>query len=1106
MEQNRKLTHILDQQIPDYVSDYYPLYVIFMTKYFEYLDNSSSGVQHSIQNIQLNRDIDTTADNLAIQFLNTYVPNLPSASAVDRSILVKYFKECFKNKGNEKSFRFFFKAFFNDDIQINYPREVMFKTSDGLWYVERSLRVRSTTGNPEDLKHSWVTGLTSTAHAVVNDVIKVVGQDGISVYDLVFQTGAVRGTFTSGESIRGIVYNFAESTTSLVTVSSMSTITTQNGIYRNSNSQLSYNQVLQDSTYYQDFSYVIKSSLDRELWADHILKQLHPTGTAMFNEFSARTNPNNINVNFGTSVVIDTTVSFPTSLDFLVAPTFTFDRTADLQTGTSETLIATTTGFATITYSSIGSINFNSLYDYPGEHITFALQTLADTFTGNNLRERTRFEGPSWDKFGETIDLTEQLIAWPYDTNSGLTVTRYINSNSVTSGQTVLVDITSGLLTYKIPEANITDTSVGSMIMLITYGKNSRGNLAGEEDNIINITVSSTSTFVPYFDNETQRNYKDIALNNSLGLSKSIYFHSSNSIQFTVPTPGYVTASSSTGTLVGTGTTFVSTFRVGDRICLDNYDTIYTIFELYSNTSMLVVPSPVSSYTSSIVYHARASGAPVSSTVYVPGSQGIFRFKPYNGQRGSSHDRFAMRIELDQEKQYTTSMSETFNSYNITSTGLVASWSAVPVSVSTNSFISGTSAPATAFTFNSNAFIFNSAGLSTLTPFVLTTSFVECGQLDLSVDFLVGDVSNGGNVPGNGQNLALQFSNNGGISYFTAADIWLGGSSNVWTYGTTSLTGQIITSEFNNTVYGIGTNFATNFAIGDRLYFQNSSNTTAYTITSIINNNEISVTPPTTQALRSSVAIVGRTWGPDNTFGSSISRLLGVGTAFTGLNRDSLISIGSSTTTAYTVINIVNDTEIDISPQLTFSYISSVLTLSGTVDTTSASTSIVGTLTTFTSQLTTGSVIKLNAATADNTSYTIVNINSNTSITVNTPILYTSSGLTAVRVTSTGVSVSSYLQISGVPFFRVLPAADQFQTTSLTVYGPGPETSITVRILRSTTGSSTENTYAINNIRFDAFRYQDSTGVVNICVSVSSGTDLYLADDDYLDITTIGTI
>jgi hypothetical protein len=61
-------------------------------------------------------------------------------------------------------------------------------------------------------------------------------------------------------------------------------------------------------------------------------------------------------------------------------------------------------------------------------------------------------------------------------------------------------------------------------------------------------------------------------------------------------------------------------------------------------------------------------------------------------------------------------------------------------------------------------------------------------------------------------------------------------------------------------------------------------------------------------------------------------------------------------------------------------------------------------------------------------------------------------------------------------------------------------------VIRSTTVSSTENTYAINNLRATAFRYQDTTGVVNLHVSVSSGADLYVSDDDYIDITTIGTI
>jgi hypothetical protein len=1103
MEINRKLTHILGQQIPEYISDYYPLYVIFMTKYFEYLDNSSSGVQHSIQNIQLNRDIDTTASSLAVQFLNTYVPNLPNESATDPTILVKYFKECFRNKGNEKSFKFFFKAFFNDDITVAYPREQMFKTSAGNWYVEKSLRVKSSSGDPEQLKHVWVTGLTSRAGAVINDVVQVVGQNGSTVYDLILEPSiSYRGTFTSGEAIRGIVYDFNNNTTSVVTVSSMSTLLTRDGVYKDIVGQLDQNQVLQDSLYYQDFSYLLKTSQDRETWADHILKQLHPTGTILFNEFSARTNPANNLDSFGTSIVIDTTVSFPTQTEFLLAPSFSFDRTADLQTGTSTTQLATTTGFTTVSYTSIGNIAYSATFDYPGEHVTFALQTLQDIYTGTNRREVTRFEGPSWDKFGRGIDLDEQLIAWPYDTNSGLTTTRYLITSSITATNTVLLNMTSGVLRYKIPEASINNTSVGSMIMLITYAKNSRGNNDGEENNVINIRLSSNATFVPYFDDETQRNYKDIAVKNSLAFDDLIYYHSSNSIQFTIQTPGSVVASTSTGLLTGTATTFNTTFKEGDRICLTNFDTSYTITNIYNNTSMLIAPRPASNYASSIVYKAQISGTPVSSAAYVAGNEAILRFKPYNGQRGASYDRFALRIEIDQEQQYTTSTAESFNTANITSTGLVASWSSTTTSVSATSFTSNTS---TAFVFDTGAFIFNGGG-SILNPFVTTTSFTECGQLDLSLDYLVGNVSNGGNTPGAGQNLALQFSTNGGLSWFTASDIWQGGSSNIWTYGSTSLTGQIFTSVSSNTVYGIGANFTTNLNLGDRLYFLNSVNTTAYTITAITNNNEITVSPATTQALRSSTAIVGRVWGPDNTFGSSVSRLLGVGTNFTTLNRDNIISIGTTTGTAYTIVNVVSDTEIDITPQIFIGYITFISTLTGTIDITSTTTSLVGSGTAFTTELTTGAVIKFNGANPSNTSYTVVNINSDTSITVDKAVIYTSSALSAYRVTSAGVSVSSYLQTAGVPFFKVLRAADQFQTTSLTVYGPGPETSVSVRVIRSTTVSSTENTYAINNLRATAFRYQDTTGVVNLHVSVSSGADLYVSDDDYIDITTIGTI
>ena len=57
----KNLTQLLPGQIPEYVQSYYPLFVIFVTQYYKYLQSSSSGAQYSIQNIQLNSDIDTTA-------------------------------------------------------------------------------------------------------------------------------------------------------------------------------------------------------------------------------------------------------------------------------------------------------------------------------------------------------------------------------------------------------------------------------------------------------------------------------------------------------------------------------------------------------------------------------------------------------------------------------------------------------------------------------------------------------------------------------------------------------------------------------------------------------------------------------------------------------------------------------------------------------------------------------------------------------------------------------------------------------------------------------------------------------------------------------------
>lgn len=55
-----------------------------------------------------------------------------------------------------------------------------------------------------------------------------------------------------------------------------------NGYYRNTKGQLSSDMHIQDSLYYQDYSYVIRTKQDIDSYGDIVKQALHPTGFAMF--------------------------------------------------------------------------------------------------------------------------------------------------------------------------------------------------------------------------------------------------------------------------------------------------------------------------------------------------------------------------------------------------------------------------------------------------------------------------------------------------------------------------------------------------------------------------------------------------------------------------------------------------------------------------------------------------------------------------------------------------------------------------------------------------------------------------------------------------------
>lgn len=379
MSLDKKITDFLDDQIPDYVQEYYPIFVIFVTKYYEWLEQGGNP-QEIIQNIKLNADIDTTATSLATKFVNTYAPNLPQTSALDRAVLVKHFRDFYRSKGSVKSFEFFFRAFFNDTITVKLPGDSLFRTSHGDWYIEKTLRVQAVTGNPKNLEHTTVQGTSSFATAIIEHAVENYG-----LWDLTVQNRSLSGTFNSSETIVGTYWTHTATTSisSQIVVQNTATVNVAPGRQRGTDSQLSADQFIQDSVYWQRFSYVIRTRITLDRWQDAILEQLHPSGRSLFGEIvldsDTSVSVTAVATTFAQSNAINTEVKFSSSDDFIIQTGYTFDRLANYRTGTSET-------------TSIGGVSYAADYTYGGENITFALQNAADnirsyaeTFTYTSL-------------------------------------------------------------------------------------------------------------------------------------------------------------------------------------------------------------------------------------------------------------------------------------------------------------------------------------------------------------------------------------------------------------------------------------------------------------------------------------------------------------------------------------------------------------------------------------------------------------------------------------------------------------------------------------------------------------------------------------------------
>ena len=219
----------------------------------ELITGSVSGAQatldkyraNPIQNIQQLLDYadeDKTISGFLNKFRNSFLTSIPETlhDNIQKEQIIKNVKSLYKAKGTKRASEIFFKLLFNEPAEIRYPKDEIFRASDGKWDYRKILRcLELGTSDASTLVGQTITQADDPTDATVNKATAIVEDvyrfliGGVTVTELVLGDDSVSGTFVAGQTITGTDNTDADVLVSL-SVSSIidnKTITNDGGLY-----------------------------------------------------------------------------------------------------------------------------------------------------------------------------------------------------------------------------------------------------------------------------------------------------------------------------------------------------------------------------------------------------------------------------------------------------------------------------------------------------------------------------------------------------------------------------------------------------------------------------------------------------------------------------------------------------------------------------------------------------------------------------------------------------------------------------------------------------------------------------------------------------------
>lgn len=272
------LRSIVDDVIPDHVRSKYPGLVAAVKVYADFLEHvNKSG--YYLNTIDLQRDIDEVESNLLIELQKEIGAPIPRQFATDPRKLYKRISEFYQSRGTPDSIESFFRVLFNDEVEIYFPKDDILIPSDGKWNSQAAaVTADPTTSTP---LFTYTLGSNTTTISGTDDNGKKL------IYDnpIVFVNDTYREDYETQVVVNTTTNTLDYSIEFDTMLPSGATVHVyRSGSFSNNDGFLSDFKRLQDSFFYQKFSYVLRTGAPVDVWKNAFNRLVHPAGFIFFGE------------------------------------------------------------------------------------------------------------------------------------------------------------------------------------------------------------------------------------------------------------------------------------------------------------------------------------------------------------------------------------------------------------------------------------------------------------------------------------------------------------------------------------------------------------------------------------------------------------------------------------------------------------------------------------------------------------------------------------------------------------------------------------------------------------------------------------------------------